>query len=342
MLRLRSEHFVYYNCKSADDVLSITGDNKLFVSGDDKYLYLGIGGRDHDILAALGVCLIIDGNTEIAEVLCNGLTGGLGILADACGEHDSVNAVHCGNIRACDLCDPVVEHIECELSALVALCGGIVKITEVGGNAGYAENAGLLVEDIEHLIYADTVLVHDKLDNTCVEIAAASAHRQTYQRSEAHGCVNTLAAVDCGDRAAVAHVAGDDLKLLDGLAHQLCAAAGDIAVARAVEAVAADAVVLIILIRNSVHEGLAGHGLMESGVENCDHGDIAHDITAGIDADDVCGIVQGGKGGALLESLHDLVCDEDGGSKLLTAVNDTVAVCVHLLQGADNALLCTG
>ena len=235
-----------------------------------------------------------------------------------------------------------MEHIECELSALVALCGGIVKITEVGGNAGYAENAGLLVEDIEHLIYADTVLVHDKLDNTCVEIAAASAHRQTYQRSEAHGCVNTLAAVDCGDRAAVAHVAGDDLKLLDGLAHQLCAAAGDIAVARAVEAVAADAVVLIILIRNSVHEGLAGHGLMESGVENCDHGDIAHDITAGIDADDVCGIVQGGKGGALLESLHDLVCDEDGGSKLLTAVNDTVADSVNLLHGADNAVLGTG
>ena len=78
---------------------------------------------------------------------------------------------------------------------------------------------------------------------------------------------------------------------------------------------------------------------MESGVENCDHGDIAHDITAGIDADDVCGIVQRSKWSALLKSLHDLVGDENGGSKLLAAVNDTVTDSVDLLHGADDAVL---
>ena len=99
------------------------------------------------------------------------------------------------------------------------------------------KNAGLLVEDVEHLVDADAVLVHDELDNAGVEIAAAGAHRQTDQGSKAHGGVNALAAVDGCDGAAVAHVAGNDLQLLDGLAHELCAAAGDVASMKEIDAV---------------------------------------------------------------------------------------------------------
>ncbi len=98
------------------------------------------------------------------------------------GEYDGVNAVHCRNIGACDLCDPVVEHVQSELCALVALGGCVVKIAEVGGNARNTQNAGLLVEYIEHLVNADAVLVHYELDNACVQIAAACAHGQTDQR----------------------------------------------------------------------------------------------------------------------------------------------------------------
>ena len=205
-----------------------------------------------------------------------------------------------------------MEHVQSELCALVALGGCVVKIAEVGGNARNAQNAGLLIEYVEHLVNADAVLVHDKLDNACVQIAAACAHGEADQGSEAHGGVNALAAVDSGDGAAVAHVAGDDLQLFDGLAHQLCAAAGNIAVRGAVEAVAADAVVFVVLIGNCVHVSLAGHGLVESGVEHCNHGNISHNVAAGVDADDVCGVMQGSEGSTLLERFHNSVIDAHG------------------------------
>ena len=138
-------------------------------------------------------------------------------------------------------------------------------------------------------------------------------------------------------------MAGDELELLDGLAHELGAAGGHVAVARAVEAVAADAVVLVVFIRNGVHIGLAGHGLVERGVEHGDHRHVvAHDGAAGVDAGDVGGVVQRRKRRALLERGHDGVVDLDGAGELLTAMDDTVADGVDLLHGGDHTVLGAG
>ena len=108
------------------------------------------------------------------------------------------------------------------------------------------------------------------------------------------------------------------------------------------ETVAADAVVFVVFVRNCVHEGLAGHSLMEGGVEYADHGNVAHDLTAGIDAGDVCGVVQGSEGSAFLEGCHDLVGDKHGGSELLAAVNDTVTDSVDLLHGGHDTVFLAG
>ena len=110
----------------------------------------------------------------------------------------------------------------------------------------------------------------------------------------------------------------------------------------AVEAVAADAVILVVLVRNGVHESLAGHGLMEGGVEHGDHGDVAHNGLAGVDAGDVGGVVKGGKGSALLKSGHDVVVDLDGAGELLTAVHHAVTDSVDLLHGGDDTVLRAG
>ena len=81
---------------------------------------------------------------------------------------------------------------------------------------------------------------------------------------------------------------------------------------------------------------------MESGVEHCNHGNVAHNVAAGVDADDVCRVVQGSEGSALLERFHNCIVDAHGGSKLLAAVNDAVADSVDLLHGGDNAVLGAG
>ena len=108
------------------------------------------------------------------------------------------------------------------------------------------------------------------------------------------------------------------------------------------EAVAADAVVLVILIGNGVHVCLTGHGLMERGVEHCDHGNVAHNGLAGVDTGDVGGIVQGSEGDALFERGHDCVINADGACKLLAAVNHAVTDSVDLLHGGNNAVLRAG
>ena len=92
------------------------------------------------------------------------------------------------------------------------------------------------------------------------------------------------------------------------------------------EAVAADLVLLIVLIGNGIGIGHGGHGLVEGSVEHGDHGHAGHELLAGLDADDVGGVVERGEGIALLDCLHDLVGDDDGLGKLFAAVDDAVAV----------------
>ena len=80
--------FVCLYLISADDIAGIAGDNQFFVGGNHKYLDLGIGRGDHDVLAALGVGFVINGNTQIAKVIGDSLPGGLAVFTYACGEHD--------------------------------------------------------------------------------------------------------------------------------------------------------------------------------------------------------------------------------------------------------------
>ena len=107
----------------------------------------------------------------------------------------------------------------------------------------------------------------------------------------------------------------------------------------AVEAVAADLVLLIVLIGKSIGVSHGRHGLVEGSVEHGDHGHAGHELLAGLDADDVGGVVERGEGIALLDCLHDLVGDDDGLGKLFAAVDDAVADSVDLLHGADDAVL---
>ncbi len=58
---------------------------KLFVGGDNENLDLGVGGGDHDILAALGVCsssMVTPRYPKYSEMALRAL---FGVLADACG-----------------------------------------------------------------------------------------------------------------------------------------------------------------------------------------------------------------------------------------------------------------
>ena len=127
-------------------------------------------------------------------------------------------------------------------------------------------------------------------------------------------------------------MAGDHLEF--GIAFPAAEAGrlgGNIAVAAAVEAVAPDHVVRVILIRQGIHIGPPGHGLMEGGVEHGHLGHAGHGLLTGLDALEVGGIVEGAQGDDRPDAfLHGLVHD-GGGGELLAAMEDAVA------HGADLA-----
>ena len=222
---------------------------------------------------------------------------------------------------------------------MVALSLSILQITEVGGNLGDTGNTGLLVQHIHHIGHAHVVLLHQVLHDTGIDVAAAGAHGNTGNGGEAHGGVNGLAAVDSGDGRTVAQMAGDQLQLLSGLAQHGGGAAGDILVGSTVEAIAANLVVLIVLMGDGVGVSHLRHGLMESGVEHGDHGGVGHQLLAGLDTNDVGGVVQRSQIVALLDTGHDLVGDQHGLGELLAAVNHAVTDSVDLGHGADDAVL---
>ena len=117
-------------------------------------------------------------------------------------------------------------------------------------------------------------------------------------------------------------MADDDLL---ALAQQLGGAAGNEAMAGAVEAVAADSVLLIILHGDAVHIGHGGHGLMESGVEYGYLGRAGHNGFAGIDAHEICGVVEGAQGDAVFDGLFAGFIDDAGSGELVAAVENAVA-----------------
>ena len=194
----------------------------------------------------------------------------------------------------------------------------------------------LLVDDVADLLRV-AELLHEVDDDERVYVAAAGAHEEALRGAEAHGGVYTLAAVYRGDGASVSEVAGDYLKVFYILAKDFRGAVRDVAVARAVKAVAADAVLLIVLVGDAVNVGLGRHGLVESGVEDDDVRLAGEDVHDGFEAHEVRGVVERSEGDDFFDSLDDFGGDEDGLRELLAAVDYAVAGRAELVEALEDA-----
>ena len=135
-------------------------------------------------------------------------------------------------------------------------------------------------------------------------------------------------------------MAGDEVELLDGPAEDLGGLPGDVAVGRAVEAVAPDAQLLVEGVGQAVDEGLGGNGLVEGRVEDGRPGGRpGRSGLAGLDALEVVRVVQRGELDALADRGLDLVRDQDGVGEILAAVDDPVPDAVDLGLVMDDAVL---
>ena len=134
-------------------------------------------------------------------------------------------------------------------------------------------------------------------------------------------------------------MAGHNLRLFPVLADESGGLFGHVLVTGAVEAVATDAIFLIIFVWQGIEIGLGGHGAVERGVEHCRHRDARKHFLHGRDALQSTRIVQRGKVDEFLDQVNDVVVDEDAVAELLAAVGHAVTDGVDFLQVLDDTHL---
>ena len=171
---------------------------------------------------------------------------------------------------------------------------------------------------------------------------ATGTHDDTFQRSGTHGGVKALAALNCCDGGTVAQVAGNDVQLLRLLAQKLCSAQRNVAVGGAVEAVAADLILFVVLVGQSIHISILGHGLVETGVKYGYLRNAGHNFLASADTGQVVGVVERAKLAALFNCLDYLFVDDNGAGELFTAVENSVSYRTDLGKLGDHTVLGVG
>ena len=218
------------------------------------------------------------------------------ILSDAAREQDGVNAVHGSDIGTDIFADLVEQHVCGEFGVLVALFSGGHVVPHIARRAGDTEQTAFLVEELGRLFRRPALALLQEGDGRGVDAAGTGAHDEAVERGQAHGRIDAFAVFDRRDGRTVAEVAGDDLRAFERDALDLGIAFHQVFVRCAVSAVLADLVFLRKVLRDRKTVGIFRHGAVEGVVENDDLGFLfAKDFRAGVDALDVCRVVQRGQ-----------------------------------------------
>ena len=215
----------------------------------------------------------------------------------------------------------------------MALLARLFQAAHVVGQAGQAEQAAVLVEHGVDLLQAPAQGARQVTMQVGVDIAAAGAHHQAFQRGQAHAGVAALAVDDGAGGAAVAQVRREPAAGGIGHPSHLRGALADVAVAGAMEAVAAHTVLAVQLLRHRVAIGVLGQALVEGGVEYRDLRQLGEQLERRLDALQVGRVVQRcqRRGGADRQQADGV--DATGRGEMLAAVHHAVADAMQLAAG---------
>ena len=287
---------------------------------------------DGVLVVDLGVAveLFVEACAQKVEALCDAVTHDLGVLADACGEHDRVDAAHDRSVSADVLTDLMTEDLDRHATCLVAFSGALLDVTHVIANARQALEARLAVEHRVDFVGAHALFAHQVEQDTSVDIAAARAHHDAFQRGHPHRGLDRAAILDRGDAASAAEVAGDDAEVADIIFEEVCGFLSDVGVRGAVEAVSADAMLLRDILWDRVGLRAARERPVECGVEDGDVTDVGEELSGDADAREVCGVVQWRQRNERLDRVDHVVGDARGRGEFLAAMHDAVPDAVEL------------
>lgn len=316
-------------------VASVTGDEPAGGGGDGEFL---VGRDDEDggegvfrTDAAGGAGAVggiqggVEGGAERAEAGDRFAADERGVFADATGENDRLGRSAEGGAEAAEFAGEAEgEEIDGKPGGGIA---GAVEFGEVAHviDPGDAGEAGAVVEEVGDFIERHARAALEVGVEVGVDVAAAGAHDEAFERGEAHGGVHRAAIEHGGGAAAVAEVGCEDAVVVRGQAEDFDGAGGDPGVAGAVEAVAADAVIAMKLGRQGVVVDFRRDRLVEGGIEDRDLRDAGENRGGGLDAGGVGDGVGWSQRGEIDDFVEDLRGDACGGGKEVAAVDDAVA-----------------
>ena len=259
------------------------GEAGLLVRGHDEGPGGGEGRADlADVVAFGGVPGAVDLAAEEALEVRADAFARVGVaLADAAAEGDGVDAApELDGVGAEVLAAALDEDVAREPRVRVARLGrgldlrtedasvfrkegrktpaGRGDVAHVRRDVREPEEARLLVEERVDLVGL-LALVREEGEDARVDVAGARAHDEALEGREAHRRVDGLAVADAAHRRAAAEVEEDRVHRRDGLAQGPRDLLEHEGVARAVEAVAAHAEVLVQILGQRVAVGLGRH-----------------------------------------------------------------------------------
>src|SRR5271166_668546 len=103
-----------------------------------------------------------------------------------------------------------------------------------------------------------------------VDVTAAGAHHQSFQRRKSHSGINALTLVDRRRAAPITKMRRNKLSLVDRLTNQFRCLQSDEMMARTVESIPANPILFVVFIWNRVVKGVVWESLMERGIEHRD------------------------------------------------------------------------
>ncbi len=214
------------------------------------------------------VSLRVDFESQNRQIFKGRFADNPAVFADSTGEDQCVETRKCHRDAADFAGEPVAENFKGDLCALVPFGSFLGDGPHVVAQSRKPEKTAFLVHQFVQTIDVIAELLVQEKENRRVERAGARSHHKAVERCEAHRRIDTFSRMDCGAGASVAEMRGDEVQLFGFLAENAGRFGADVSVRCSVETVAADMVIFIVGIRNSVEESLARHRLVKRRVED--------------------------------------------------------------------------
>src|ERR1700730_4622546 len=160
---------------------------------------------------------------------------------------------------------------------------------------------------------------------TRVDVTAAGAHHQSFQRRKSHGGINASTIADRRCAAPISKMGRNKLSLVEGLTSQLRRLQSDKMMARTVESIPADPILFVVFIWNRVVKGVVWESLMERGIEHRDLRLIGEQFGGNANPLNARRIMKGCQICKFFDPSHDAFGNENGLAKILSAMNHAMS-----------------